>query len=270
MQEYTTKQFWDTYYGKFKPHTVEKVYFADLFEKYLAPDPQKSVIEIGCAGGDFLCFLAKKYHYQAYGIDYSDEIETTRALFAFNNLPEPALYKEDLFSWNPKRQFDIVCSFGFVEHFLNLNEVIKKHADLVAPGGTLIMSMPHFAHLQYLFHWLIDRDNLKKHNTKIMNLRAIKKTFLHCHPEPSRRVEIQYLNYYRTFGFWTERPPRPPSYDKRGGGSYDNQPLPLNWWERAINWKIQTFGRIVNKLIGPNHPNSLFSPHLVLIAKKQT
>ena len=82
-----------------------------------------------------------------------------------------------------------------------------------------------------------------------MNLRAIKKTLLHCHSEPSRRVDIQYLNYYRTFGFWTER-------------------KDFTWWERVIYWKIQTFGRIINKLIGPNHPNPLFSPHLVLIAKK--
>ena len=245
----TNKQFWNSYYGKFKPHTVEKVYFADLFEKYLVPDPRKSVLEIGCAGGDFLCFLTKKYQYQAYGIDYSDEIETTRALFAYNNLPSPNLYKKDLFLWNPKRQFDVVCSFGFVEHFSNFNEVVQKHVNLIAPGGALIMSMPHFARLQYFFHFILDRENLKKHNTKIMNLRAIKKTLLHCHPEPSQRVDIQYLNYYRTFGFWTER-------------------KDFTWWERVIYWKIQTFGRIINKLIGPNHPNPLFSPHLVLIAKK--
>ncbi len=240
---YTNKQFWDSYYGKFKPHTVENVNFADLFEKYLSPDPQKSILEIGCAGGDFLCFLAKKYHYQAYGVDYSDEIETTRALFAYNNMLEPTLYKEDLFSWNPDRQFDIVCSFGFLEHFDDPKSVIEKHLNLLSPGGMLIITIPHFAHLQYLFHWLIDRDNLKKHNAKIMKVNAIKNALL------GLPLEIKYLKFYRTFGFWSER-------------------KNFKWWERAINWKIQTFGRIINKLIGPNHPNPLFSPHLVLIARK--
>lgn len=276
MTEYTSKQFWDSYYGKFKPHKVEKVVFADIFEKYLKSDSGKDILEIGCAGGDFLVYLAKRYHYKAFGVDYSDELWTTEELSKFNDLPAPTLFKEDIFKWNPGRQFDIVCSFGFLEHFDDPSPVIKKHLELLKPGGTLIITMPHFAHLQYFFHWLIDRENLKKHNTKIMNLESLRNALLNCHPEPACPVvnaersttgveaslSIQHLNYYRTFGFWVERPLA--SHPELVEGS-----LPLNLLERIIYHLIQFSGRVINKLLGLNHPNPLVSPHLILIAQKQ-
>jgi 2-polyprenyl-3-methyl-5-hydroxy-6-metoxy-1,4-benzoquinol methylase len=240
---YTDKPFWDAYYHSHQLKEVGRVFFADLFDRYLTPDPSKTVFEVGCAGGYTLCYLAKHFKFKAFGIDYSDKIEMTRALFAYNNLPEPVLYKEDLFAWTPPRQYDIVCSFGFIEHFDDPRRIIETHLKLVAPGGTLIITMPHFAHLQYFFHWLIDRENLKKHNTKVMNLRAIKKALI------GLPLDIQYLNYFRTFGFWTER-------------------THFKWWERILYSSIQFSGRVINKLLGPHHPNPLVSPHLVLIAKK--
>ena len=259
MNEYTDKQFWNEYYQKkYRPKIIDKVVFADIFEKYLTPDPDKEILEIGCAGGDLLCFLAKQYHFKTFGVDYSDEIKTTVELFRFNSLPTPTLFKQDIFKWRPGRQFDLVCSFGLLEHFENPAPLLQKHIELLKPGGTLIITMPHFAHLQYFFHWLIDRDNLKKHNTGIMSIGAIKKAVA------GFSLEIEYLNYYRTFGFWTERPnDHNPLLAKEGLGR-----SPLAWWERLIYHSIQFSGRVINKLLGPHHPNPLVSPHLVLIAKK--
>lgn len=34
--------------------------------------------------------------------------------------------------------FDIVYSLGFVEHFEDLNIVIKKHTELLKPAGILL------------------------------------------------------------------------------------------------------------------------------------
>ncbi|TSA45575.1 methyltransferase domain-containing protein [bacterium] len=239
------KSFWDEYLKKYQPRIVERVVFADIFEKYLTPNPTKTALEVGCAGGNFLCYLAKKFKYQAFGVDYSDGIETTKILFQFNKLPEPTLYKTDFFKWHPGRQFEIVCSFGFVEHFENFPEVIKKHADLVSPGGMLIITMPHFAHVQYFFHWILDRENLRRHNTKIMNLKSLRKALT------GLPFEIKYLNYYQTIGFWTEK-------------------KNLNGFEQFLNQAIRLFCRLVNGLFGYNHPNPLISPHIVLVARKKS
>ena len=240
---YTTKEDWNQYYDSYKPEKIERVYFSDLFDAFFKKDTAKSVLEIGCAGGKNLCFLAKYYGFQPYGIDYSDKIKTTYELFKYNGLPEPALYKEDVFSWKPDRQFDVVCSFGFIEHFENINEIIKKHISLVAPGGILIVTLPNFARGQYFFHWLIDRENLRKHNTKIMNLASINKAFI------DQPVAIKYLAYYKTFGFWHER-------------------NTLLWWEKIIYYSVRKFGKALNLFFGYDYPNSIFSPHIICVAIK--
>lgn len=244
-KNYTDKKFWDDYFTRHghKPSIVDKSQFSDIFDKYLKPDKNKKVIEIGCADSNFLCYLSKKFGYQSYGIDYSDAITQTTDLFKFNNLPAPTLYKEDFFSWKPGIKFDVVCSFGFIEHFDDINPVIKKHSELVTPEGKLIITIPHFAHAQYFFHWLIDRKNLKKHNTTIMNLKSIKEAI------EGAGLKIEHLSYCKTFGFWTER------NDMAG-------------WERAVNWGIIKFGKVCTKIFGYDRPNRLFSPHIVCVATK--
>ena len=139
--------------------------------------------------------------------------------------------------------FDIVCSFGFVEHFKDFNDILRRHMKLVAPGGLLIISIPHFSQMQYFFHWLIDRENLKRHNTSIMNLVSFQKAF------NSTPFTIQHLTYYKTFGFWTEREQ-------------------LHIWEKFIQYSIKKFGKTLNILFGYERPNQFFSPHIICIAQK--
>lgn len=243
IRDYTEKNDWDKYFEGYEPRIIETVAFADIFAKFLKKDSAKTVLEIGCAGGEFLCYLVKKFDYKAFGVDYSDEIKKTEELFAFNGLEKPTLYKEDFFKLDPGKKFDVVCSFGFVEHFENINEVVGKHADLVAPGGKVIITLPHFAHAQYFLHWLIDRENLKKHNTKIMNLRSIRQSF------ENLAFKIDYLSYYKTFGFWTE----------------NNK---MSKTAKMINWLIIKSGKVITKIFGHDRPNFLFSPHIVCVATK--
>jgi 2-polyprenyl-3-methyl-5-hydroxy-6-metoxy-1,4-benzoquinol methylase len=242
----TTKKDWSEYYDK-NAHTQAKkerpIAFSELFDKYLKPDKNKTVLEIGCAGGDFLHYLSDKFGYQPYGIDYSEKIELTRKKFAENGAVAPTLYLQDLMTWTTEKKFDVVCSFGFVEHFENFDFVIKKHADLVAPDGMLILTVPHFSHGQYLLHWLLDRKNLKLHNTKIMNLKSFKKALA------SLPFEIEKLSYDGTFAFWTEK---------------KLETLP----EKILYRIIRIFDREVNRIFGKNHPNFLFSPFIVCVAKK--
>ena len=157
---YTTKEHWNDYFCDYSPKVVDTVFFAEIFERFLKPDSKKSVLEIGCAGGEYLCYMHKHFGFQPFGVDYSDEIVKTAELFRHNQLGEPTLFHEDFFSWHPGRTFDVVFSIGFIEHFQDTRMIIERHARLLSPGGTLIITLPHFAHMQYLFHWLIDRENL--------------------------------------------------------------------------------------------------------------
>lgn len=243
----TDKKFWDSYFETHnkKPQIIEDSLFSDIFKKYLAPDPTKTVLEIGCADSNFLCYLGKKFNFKAYGIDYSDAIAQTADLFKFNGLEEPILYKEDFFEWQTNKKFDTVCSFGFIEHFDDIKPAISKHAELVAPGGKLIITIPHFAHGQFIFHKLIDGENLSKHNIKIMNLKSIGNVVNQI------GLNIEHLGYYKTFGFWTER-------DIKSFSPTD----------KAIFWSIRKFGKILQVVFGYDRPNRWFSPHIVLVAQK--
>jgi 2-polyprenyl-3-methyl-5-hydroxy-6-metoxy-1,4-benzoquinol methylase len=241
-EKYTDKRYWDTYIESYKPKIINSVLFADMFKRFLAKDSTKSILEIGCAGGEFLCYLAKNFRYKAYGIDFSDGIEKTRETFICNGLAEPILYKEDFFTWVTERQFDVVCSFGFIEHFEDLDMVIKKHALLVKPGGILIITLPNLANLQYVFHWLIDREILKRHNIKVMNLKLIRKSFNNL------PFTIQYLSYYKPFMLWTDKKP--------------------NWREKCIILLFKVFGAIIKRSHVFNRPNAVTSPFIVCISKK--
>ena len=242
-QTYTTKEHWDGYFEDSRPTIIDTVFFAEILDRHLKPDSSKCVLEVGCAGGEYLCYLVKRFGFIPFGVDFSDEIRKTAELFEFNGLARPTLLQEDFFKWHPRERFDVVCSFGFIEHFEDPRLVIQKHAELLAPGGTLIITLPHFAHLQYLFHWLLDRENLALHNTRIMRpavLRAAVKDL---------PLKIEYLDYYQTFAFWTER-------------------KEWNRWQRLAEKGIQTIGKISWKLAGFNRPNSLLSPHIVVVATK--
>jgi cyclopropane fatty-acyl-phospholipid synthase-like methyltransferase len=239
----TTQNDWDEYYGNKKNNSVSDIVFSNIFNKYLVPNSKLSILEIGCAGGKFLCWLTKKFGYQAFGIDYSEQIDKTYELFRSQGMSRPTLFKEDFFNWNPVRTFDIVCSFGFIEHFSNPSEILKKHCDILSPGGLLIVTLPHFAHGQYFFHRLIDNDNLKKHNLDIMKLHAIRTAM------SSLPVEIIHLDYYKTFGFWTEN---------------DD----LSRTNSTTKYLIKKIGKVIQFIFGYDRPNFLFSPHIVCVAKK--
>jgi len=41
-------------------------------------------------------------------------------------------------------RYDLVCSFGFIEHFENFLEIIALHDKILKQGGQLIITTPHF------------------------------------------------------------------------------------------------------------------------------
>jgi len=75
QDRYTSKEHWDSYYTEYRPKKVGSVFFAEIFEKYLEPDPAKTVLEVGCAGGEYLCYMARTFGFVPHGVDYSDEIK---------------------------------------------------------------------------------------------------------------------------------------------------------------------------------------------------
>lgn len=243
-----SKDYWSNFWSKYKPEIVTSVLFEDIFEKYLSYNPKLRCIEIGCVPGNFLIFLHKRYGYRIYGMDYCDEFETLIENMKINGVRRYKIFKENFLFWNPALRFDIVCSFGFIEHFTNYEEVIEKHIHLLKRDGLLIITVPNFRYGQAILHILFkDFQNVvKTHNLTVMNPRTLKKLL------EKKGLKIIFLNYYQTFDFWLVNP--------REGNSFNSIEKLLLW----LIWRIKTFLTKFKVTI----PNKYFSPHIVCVAQK--
>lgn len=175
----TNRAYWQQQTAAFVPYQVRDNPFAKLFERYLPHDPSLQCVEIGAYPGGFLCYLAKRFGYQAAAIEYRPDADDIARFFTFNGLPPPHIINADFFDYVGP-QFDIVCSFGFAEHFSNFPAVLAHHVRLVRPGGLLVLSMPHVRGYQGLIRRLVYtreayEEMLETHNLEVMNLDVVKR-----------------------------------------------------------------------------------------------
>lgn len=171
----TEKEYWDeTWSEPVRPRVPSRMdvnvrNLTDLLGKHIQPGSR--FIEIGCAPGKFLAWVKVKCHTETWGLDYSETgIRNCRWLFDAMKL-DIELRQDDLFNnVLPKRHFDAVASFGFIEHFDDPVEAVRMHAELLAPGGVAIITIPHYGGIYGRMQAEFDASNLAIHNTNIMNL----------------------------------------------------------------------------------------------------
>jgi SAM-dependent methyltransferase len=233
--------YWDeiyaTYALRYEPQNVE---FRDLFDRFLPESG--SCFEVGCYPGHYLTYLCKRFKYIANGIDTTTYVETRfRTYLESLNIPVGELVHGDFFTFESEIKHDVVCSFGFVEHFLDVERVIEMHIDLLKPGGILVVSAPNFRGMQYLLHWLLDPDDLYRHVVSSMKLSRWRTALV------KRKMSILYHGYYRTADFWA-----------------DTQ-RPGDWVLPAIE-RVTRFLNLIDRKI--NWPNAWLSPFMISISRK--
>lgn len=149
-----------------------------LLRKHVRPGDR--YLEIGCAPGKILAWVCAVLKAEAAGLDYSEPgIAKCRALFVALGL-KINLYHEDFFNHHlPPAYFDVVTSFGVIEHFDDACPVVERHLDLVKPGGVALIAVPNYGGIYGSLQRWCDAPNLELHNMKIMNpyaLRALVKS----------------------------------------------------------------------------------------------
>lgn len=197
----TDSNYWETSYKSTTFVDIDSHSIASFLKKYLANVKEMESIEIGSYPGTFQPTIGRM-GYLLNGIDFNLKNATDLPNWLKTlDLHVGNFETVDFFDFakSNTKKYDLVCSFGFLEHFTNYEEVIKGHLDLVKPGGKVIITTPNFrGWMQSIPHWLFDRPNLQKHYLPSMN------------PEKwasilkNNNFEIQFSGYFGGYSFWVD------------------------------------------------------------------
>ncbi len=241
MTDLAAQEYWDKAYEDLTlKYDSDQLILKELFEIFL--EPGGSCFEVGCYPGSYLAYLGKRFDYTVSGIDTTPFVLSRLPVFLRDQQVKiGALYHGDFLKFKPQDTYDVVCSFGFIEHFVNFEEVIGKHVQLLHRDGLLVLACPNFTGLQFPLHWLLDRDNLNRHFPPSMDLGRWTKVLEH------NGMKILRQGYYKTFDFWVDA-------SRRGCVSHlliDHIQRIATQIDRRVNW-----------------PNSLLSPYIFSFSRK--
>ena len=241
MSSVAKKNYWDKHWQDANfgiaeaHHPIRKWVESEIGE---AKDNQ-SCLEIGCYPGKFLAVFGEK-GYELNGVDMFKDTETLLpAWLKSQKYKVGDFYQEDFLRFETKNKFDVIGSFGFIEHFNNWPWVVKRQVELAKTGGIILVDVPNLkSPLYYLLYRVLEPSVLLSHEMSALNLKAIKKVF------EANNCEIKSAGYtgYFYFRFVTKN-------DK---------------WSKNLEWAIN-FLRPVFEL----WPESVFKRYITVVAIKK-
>lgn len=119
-----------------------------------------SILELGAATGFLTRWLISQYGGKGVLID-NNKTSYESYLAIKDNLKQDISYiVTDLFKLDIKERFDIVCSFGLIEHFKIKKKVVEVHKFYIKPNGIIIILVPLDTPLSRAFLELHPEKNL--------------------------------------------------------------------------------------------------------------
>lgn len=242
QKELVQQHYWDSSYRILNLPKIDlKNPIAKLILKYFKKD-KKVVFEVGCFPGNFLSIFGY-LGYKLCGIDKTPRVDIDFVNWLKQNGFETGeFFKENFLNFNNTNKYDVVCSFGFIEHFTNTEDIILLHEKLVKDNGYLLITTPNFSGiLQNKLHKFFDHKNYIRHNIESMDPYMWKKILI------NKGYEIIFCDWFGGFDFWVDK-------EKR------------NFLKKILLFIILITVKII-KLI-PWKNSKLYSPFCGIIAKK--
>ena len=177
MQELTDKSYWESEWAKSETgknrSTASSVQLLGPLQKMLGRDARllHDVVEIGCCPGDMLLALrATLPDARLVGVDIChDALMSTRARLDTEDV-DVELRNADVMDIDGDEEFDLVASFGLLEHFIDPSRVIQIMHRLLRPQGLIYVTVPQYSHrLQRAVSATIDPDVWRTHHPMLMN-----------------------------------------------------------------------------------------------------
>lgn len=255
------KSYWDcTWEHAYLPETISpdqpgpNYYidrkFHDFFERIFIDIETKNskLLEIGCARSVWLPYFAKKFEFKVYGIDYSETGCQQAKQILSNEGVRGEIVCADFLSPPESmiEEFDVVISFGVLEHFEDTEGCILAFSKFLKQGGIMIMNIPNLTGLVGLIQRLMNRNVFNIHVplslAKIME--AIQKSML-------KQVSC---NYFLSVNFGVV------NYENLKGSILYTCILQCFCWLNKTIWFIE-------RLL-PIKPNRWSSPYINCVAIK--
>jgi 2-polyprenyl-3-methyl-5-hydroxy-6-metoxy-1,4-benzoquinol methylase len=197
------QSYWDEAYSDYELTEDESEDFIkEWIRKYLPANPNGTCFEVGCFPGRFLTFIGRM-GYTLNGVDLTPRVTMEFPQWLRSRgLKTGYFYQEDFFNFATEKKFDVVCSFGFIEHFKNWEEVFVRHLLMVNDGGYVIIETPNFrGTVQRLIHYFLDRENYERHYIKSMSPSKWRKI---CKKHNFKIINHGFIG---EFQFWVDKPP---------------------------------------------------------------
>ncbi|MFZ4799530.1 MAG: class I SAM-dependent methyltransferase [Bacteroidia bacterium] len=173
MNNLTNKDFWNNYWSTYKYVDIPTKFPFDSFLPLLIN--RKNFIEIGGFPGTISGYFYKKVCKDVTLIDFHINKEIINNLEKLNNLPLNSIkcIECDFFSFETVKKYDIVFSYGFIEHFENTEDVIRRHINLLSKNGSLLIVLPNFRGINGWVQFLLDKENYLVHNLNSMKFNVL-------------------------------------------------------------------------------------------------
>lgn len=228
-------------------------YMSDAFAKYGLINQNKLLVEVGCARSAVLPLFAKKLGFQVSGIDYSPNgCEQTRFMLEREEV-QGEVYCCDIFSIpdNLVEHFDVVVSFGLIEHFSDTTAIVAALSRLIKPGGLIFTNVPNMHGMTGFVQRILDKKVYDIHVP--LTAEVVREaheeaglSIVSCDYFLSTHFGVINLNSIRVYSF--------------------------EWWIKKVT--LAVLARIsmgiwwLERLLGPLPTSRVFSPYVNCLATK--
>ena len=141
-------------------------FFSGAFRRFLNKSTNDaSVIELGCGRSVWLPWFASRFGCRVSGLDYSQTgCRQAEALLARDDIAGD-IREGDIFSppEDMLNSFDVVPSFGLVEHFTDTADCVAACAAFARPGGLIVTEIPNMFGLNGAIVRVINRRVFDMH-----------------------------------------------------------------------------------------------------------
>ncbi len=172
VRKLTNERYWSSSWQKTAPGRIRlwqndppkremARLFAGLVSELRQDRNRIRILEIGCANSFWLPYFKRSFDVvDVYGLDYS-AIGCRQAQYQLaRQQMEGHVWCQDFFTFTEanQSQFDLIISFGFVEHFSDPGVPLRAMHSLLASGGYMFASVPNMPGIYGWLQKLVNRS----------------------------------------------------------------------------------------------------------------